>query len=112
MYLDHAREVQFLRRTILTGAFKYSPRKDQVLPKDWLNVFQTMINFVSTLVCIGYGFEDIHVNNVVRQWLELTSDRCLEIVDPMRDAVPSDFRHLAPQILLRRMKTGPYLKAI
>jgi hypothetical protein len=27
MYLDHAKEVQFLRRTTLSGAFKYSPRK-------------------------------------------------------------------------------------
>lgn len=71
-----------------------------------------MINYVSNLVCIGYSFEDIHVNNVVRRWLELTSDRRLEIVDPTRDVVPSDFRHLAPQILLRRVKAGPYLEAV
>jgi hypothetical protein len=112
MYLDHVREVQFLRRTTLSGAFKYSPRKDQVLPRNFLEVFQTMINYVSNLICIGYAFEDIHVNNVIRRWLELTADRRLEIVDPTRDTIPPDFRHLAPQILVRRMKAGPYLSAV
>jgi hypothetical protein len=112
MYLDHAKEVQFLRRTTLSGAFKYNPRKDQVLPKGFLGVFQTMINYVTNLISIGYGFEDIHVNEVVRRWLEMTPDRQLEIVDPSRDWAPSDFRHLSPQISVKRMKAGQYLTTL
>jgi hypothetical protein len=112
MYLDHAKEVQFLRRTTLSGAFKYSTYKDQVLPKGFLGVFQAMINYVTNLVAIGYGFEDVHVNDVVRRWLELTTDRRLEIVDPSRTLVPSDFRHLSPQVHLKQLKTGQYLGAL
>lgn len=109
IYLDHAKEVQFLRRTILSGAFKYSPRKDQVLPKGFLGVFQTMINYVTQLVSIGYGFEDVHVNETIRRWLEFTSERHLEIVDPSRTVIPPDFRHLSPQIRITRLKAGQYL---
>jgi hypothetical protein len=112
IYLDRAKEIQFLRRTILSGAFKYSPRKDQVLPKGFLGVFQAMINYVTNLISIGYGFEDIHVNDAVRRWLEVTSDRRLEIVDPSRNWIPSDFRHLSPQIDIKRLKAGEYLAGL
>jgi hypothetical protein len=71
-----------------------------------------MIDYVPNLISIGYGFEDIHVNDVVRRWLEMTADRRLEIVDPSRSLVPPDFRHLSPQIRLKRLKAGQYLSAL
>ena len=112
MYLDQAKQIQFLRRTILSGAFKYSPRKDQVLPKGFLGAFQTMINYVTRLVSVGYGFEDLHVNDAIRRWLELTNERHLEIVDPSRTLIPTDFRHLSPQIHLTQLKASQYLASL
>jgi hypothetical protein len=112
MYLDQAKEIQFLRRTILSGAFKYSARIDQVLPKGFMGVFQAMINYATNLVSIGYGFEDLHVNTVVRGWLEVASDRRLEIVDPSRKLVPPDLRHLSPQIVIKNAKAGEYLAGL
>lgn len=97
-YADEFFEMQFLRRSLLAGAYKFDEKHSQVLPHALLKQFSTNINFVSRLVCIGYGFGDLHINSVIRQWLELTSDRHLEIVNPGVTAVPSFLLHLASQV--------------
>jgi len=54
------------------------------------------------LVCIGYGFGDIHINGIIRRWLEISGDKRLEIVDPYINGIPSFILHLAPQITLTK----------
>ena len=71
VYADDEGEMQFLRRTLLAGAFKFDRRRSQVLPLRLLDHFRASINHVSTLICIGYGFGDAHINQVIREWLEL-----------------------------------------
>ena len=108
-YADDRGEMQFLRRSLLAGAFKFDARRDQVLPKSMLKHFQQNINFVTKLICIGYSFGDVHVNTVLREWLELSPDRRLEIIAPIEQSLPPFLSHLAPQVKIVRSTATEYL---
>ncbi|MEI1284326.1 hypothetical protein [Rhizobium aouanii] len=108
-YADEAGEMQFLRRSLLSGAYKFSVRSQQVLPKSMLKHFQTNLNFVTNLICIGYGFGDLHINAIIREWLEFTPDRRLEIVNPSIEGVPSFLLQLSPQVTLTKNDTSDFL---
>src|ERR1700691_3711211 len=43
-----------------------------------------------------------------RNWLELTEDRKIVIVDPGRKSLPAYFAHLAPQITVRQQTAGQF----
>ena len=109
VYADDADELQFLRRSLLTGAFKFDSRNSQVLPKRLLRHFSSYINSLRTLVCIGYGFGDSHINNVIRNWLEIGADRRIWVVDPNLEAIPPMLRHLAPQVELHSLNATDFL---
>ena len=109
IYADKMGEMQFLRRSLLAGAFKFDSRSTQVLPRRLLEHFQSYINFVQSLVCIGYGFGDNHINRVIREWLEFSNDRRLVIVDPIITSVPEPLLHLALQIELYNTSGTDYL---
>ena len=104
--------MQFLRRSLLAGAYKFDPRHSQVIPNELLNYFSTYLNYLTTLVCIGYGFGDQHINQVIRDWLEFSSERHLTIVDPKVTHVPKEFLHLAPQVDLVASDCTDYLDQI
>lgn len=74
-----------------------------------LKHFRVHLNFVTNLVCIGYGLGDLHINAVIREWLEFTPDRRLEIVDPFIDNVPAFLLHLSPQVTLTKSDTTDFL---
>lgn len=99
-YADDDGEMQFLRRSLLAGAFKFDSRQSQVLPMVFLKHFRSYLNHVATLVCIGYGFGDAHINQAIRRWLEFSAERRLEIVGPEAKSVPASLLHLSPQIVL------------
>jgi hypothetical protein len=111
-YADQSGEMQFLRRSLLAGAYKFDTRRSQVLPHAILRQFEVNINFVSRLVCVGYGFGDLHINSVIRQWLEFTSARHLEIVNPTITEIPSFLLHLAPQITLVASGAADYFDSV
>lgn len=111
-YADASGEMQFLRRTILSGAFKFDKHRDQVLPKRVLDHFRYNLLIVSDLICMGYGFSDPHINNVIREWLEWSAERTLKVVDPAITAVPGPFMHLTPQIELHSVKAVDYLDRV
>lgn len=100
--------MQFLRRTLLSGAFKFDGRHTQVMPQRMLAHFKANINYISKLICIGYGFADIHINQVFREWLEFRDGRQLEIVGPGLSSIPSCLLHLAPQVRLVDNKASEY----
>jgi hypothetical protein len=108
-YADDQGLMQFLRRSLLAGAFKFDARGCQVLPKSMLKHFRENLNFVTNLVCIGYGFGDVHVNTVLREWLELSPGRRIEIVSPDAQDVPSFLLHLSPQVTLTPLSATEYL---
>lgn len=108
-YADEDGEMQFLRRTLLAGAYKFDARHSQVLPFRFLDHFRASINRVTTLISIGYGFGDSHINQVMRDWLEFSGERRLIIVGPSASSVPSTFLHVAPQVDLEASTASDYL---
>ncbi len=111
-YADDEGEMQFLRRTLLACAFKFDSRRRQVLPLRFLDHFRASINHVSVLICIGYGFGDAHINQVIREWLEFKADRKLEVVVPGTQHIPPFLLHLAPQVVLRASTATEYLDLV
>ena len=110
-YADDQGEMQFLRRSLLAGAYKFDEREQQVLPQRMLSHFEQNINFVTNLVCIGYGFGDLHINSILRRWLEFSAQRRLEIVDPFAKGIPSFLLHLSPQVTVTNSDATDYLDA-
>jgi hypothetical protein len=108
-YMDEEGDMQFLRRTLLAGAYKFDPRMPKVLPQRMLKHFRENLNFVSNLVCIGYGFGDSHINTTIRQWLQFTTHRHLEIVAPVDQPIPAELLHLAPQVTITKSTATDYL---
>ena len=108
-YADEMGEMQFLRRSLLAGAYKFNPKSDQVLPRPLLKHFGSYINYLQSLICIGYNFGDSHINKVMREWLEFSGDRRLVIVDPNVTSVSKEFLHVAPQISLQSSTATDYL---
>jgi hypothetical protein len=109
-YADETGEMQFLRKTILSGAYKFDRRKTQVLPPSILNQFRIFLNRVSRLVCIGYGCGDTHINQVLREWLEFSGDRKLELVGPGTKTCPPFAGHVASQVILKDEFATDYLE--
>lgn len=108
-YADEDGVMRFLRRSLLAGAFKFDKRFSQVLPELLLNQFRQHLNYVSRLICIGYGFGDVHINDAISRWLELTGDRRLEIVGPHAGNLPGFLMHLSPQVTLHDQRATDYL---
>ena len=81
----------------------------QVLPRPLLKHFRSYVNYLQSLVCIGYGFGDSHINQVMREWLEFSADRRLVIVRPDATSVPEGFLHVAPQVELQPSTATDYL---
>ncbi|MBO4228396.1 hypothetical protein [Bradyrhizobium neotropicale] len=102
--------MQFLGRTILSGAYKFDKRSTQVLPPAILNQFRTHLLRVSHLICIGDGCGDAHINQILREWLEFSGDRKLELVGPGRKTCPSFIGHLSSQVILKDELATDYLE--
>ena len=101
--------MQFLRRSLLSGAYKFDKRHSQVIPNELLEHFQSNLNHLKNLVCIGYGFGDYHINQIVRDWLGFSGDRHLIIVGPQAKQIPEIFLHLATQVELVALDCTSYL---
>lgn len=108
-YADFDHIAQFLRRTLLAGAFKFDDRHDQVLPTRMLGVLTGNLLQLSRLISIGYSFGDDHINRAVREWLEIDRHKKLIIVDPYAESLPTSLQHLAPQIKVVAMRATEYL---
>jgi hypothetical protein len=95
---------------LLAGAFKFDKAHTQVIPHKLLGYFQSYLNYVRRLICIGYGFGDIHINNVLRSWLEFARDREIEIVRPGAKCIPDFLLHLSPQVTVANSTASDYLE--
>lgn len=111
-YTDVGNEVQFLRRTLLSGAYKFNERMSQVLPKSLLKHFESNLYNVDKLVCIGYGFGDDHINRILRKWIDSDEKKTIEIVNPGIFEIPSFLLHVPLQINLVKSGMSDYLDKI
>lgn len=102
IYLDENKDMQFLRRTLLSGAHKFIDKDSQLAPIEFIEIFKNNLNYSSLIYSVGYSFSDLHVNKVFIEWLERNSERKLVIVDPTAK-IPFGFDHLISQISLERI---------
>lgn len=109
-YADEGYEMQFLRRSIMAGAYKFTDHHSQVLPKKFLEHFGARLNNVSTLICVGYGFGDIHINNILRTWADRSASRLIRIVAPGAKEVPTFLAHMPMQVDLVDASTTEFLE--
>jgi hypothetical protein len=107
---DASGNLQFLRRSILAGSFKFDERSAQTLPKVFLPLFRRYLLEVNELMSIGYGFGDRHINDALRAWLEQDAARQLLIVDPARSTPPPDMLHVPDQLVILRSTATDFLE--
>ena len=113
LYFDESGRLQFLRHSIVTGAFKFDRKYHQVLPLPMLEAFRNYIRSVSKLVTIGYSFGDVHINLIIRNWVEMSREHQVVIIDPRASAeVPSVLLHAAPQVDLRKITARDFFGSL
>ncbi len=84
---DSSGELQFLRRSLLSGGHKFKGKFEQIAPVALFDAFKSRINNVQELVVIGYGFGDEHVNEVIVKWIESPQNQ-LTICNPYCEEIP------------------------
>jgi hypothetical protein len=109
---DSNDEMHFLRRTLLSGSYKFDPRGTQTLPLNYINHFKSYIVQLTNLTCIGYSFGDSHIDKIIKEWLEGNLERKLTIVNPGLSKIPSFLLHLQSQLTLITLGTTDYLDSI
>lgn len=99
---DSNNVAQFFDRSLVTGAFKFQSSSGKKALKVMYERFKSAIYGVQELICVGYGFGDLHVNEVLAKWLCSSNSNRLIIVDPFCSRVPPFLLHLKRQIELQQ----------
>jgi hypothetical protein len=81
-------EMQFFRRSLLSGAHKFKGHCEQVAPVALYEEFKRRLSGTIELYVIGYGFGDAHINDVLASWIQRPESR-INIYDPYRESVPT-----------------------
>jgi hypothetical protein len=98
VYEDENGEINFLRKSLLSGAHKFSNKISQIAPSEFLSLFKGNLNYASELICIGYSFGDKHIDDQIIEWMSFLKSRRLTIVNPGISHSPDRFKHLAGQV--------------
>jgi len=96
---DKDGEIQFLRRSLLSGAHKFKKTFDQIAPLAFFEEFKNRMKTITELDVIGYGFGDNHINEVLRLWAE-SGVVSLNIYDPYRKSIPSFLNDVADRVYI------------
>jgi hypothetical protein len=94
---DDNNELQFLRRSLLSGAHKFQNRFEQIAPKALFEIFKKILDNLNELIIIGYGFGDIHINDVLRSWI-IEESHTMIIYDPHREKIPEFLANNSNQV--------------
>lgn len=111
-FADFDGEMQFLRRTLLAGEYKFDNRISSNTPPELLKVFGEALTAVYKLIIIGYGFEDKHINGIIIDWLRTRLGKRVLIVDPFRESIPECLMEYAPVVTIKRKPTTEWLDTI
>lgn len=98
IYEDKDGEIQFLRKSLLSGAHKFTKKLSQIAPPEFLPLFQGNLNYAHELICIGYSFGDKHIDDQIVDWLSFSATRKLTIVNPGIKVCPERMKHLSGQV--------------
>lgn len=108
---DSSGELQFLRRSLLSGGHKFKGKFEQIAPIALFDAFKNRINNISELVVIGYGFGDEHVNEVMLNWLESTNNQ-ITISNPYCEEIPSFLKVYQAQVKIVKKGLTDYFLSI
>ncbi|MGL5452280.1 hypothetical protein [Aeromonas veronii] len=108
---DSSGELQFLRRSLLSGGHKFKGEFEQIAPVALFDAFKSRINNVQELVVIGYGFGDEHVNEVMLQWLS-NSNNQLTISNPYCEEIPTFLKDYQSQVQIVKKGLTDYLLTV
>ncbi|MGL6006090.1 hypothetical protein [Aeromonas sobria] len=98
VYEEMNGEIQFLRKSLLSGAHKFTKKMSQIAPPEFLSLFRGNLNYVDELICIGYSFGDKHIDDHMVDWLSFSATRKLTIVNPGINTCPERMKHLSWQV--------------
>ncbi|MEI7345919.1 hypothetical protein [Dickeya chrysanthemi] len=99
---DDSGQIQFLRRSLLTGGHKFSEKFEQIAPKELFEEFRSKIQSIRELIIVGYSFGDEHVNVVLANWLNISGTK-LVICDPNRTEIPDFIANKSSQVEIRNI---------
>jgi hypothetical protein len=108
---DSSGELQFLRRSLLSGGYKFKDTFEQIAPIALFEAFKKRINKVQELVVIGYGFGDEHVNNVLLKWMG-NAQSVLTICNPYCEEIPEFLNGFESQVKIVKKGMTDYLLSI
>lgn len=108
---DSFGELQFLRRSLLSGGHKFKGKFEQIAPVALFDAFKSRINNVQELVVIGYGFGDEHVNEVMLKWLS-NSNNQLTISNPYCVEIPDFLKNNQTQVQILKKGLTDYLLSV
>ncbi|WP_449101220.1 hypothetical protein [Pseudomonas veronii] len=106
---DKDGEIQFLRRSLLSGAHKFKGDFDQIAPIAFFEEFKNRMEAITELDVIGYGFGDHHVNEVLQQWLE-APNVSINIYDPYCKSIPSALSGSAGRVCIMNFGLTDYFQ--
>lgn len=101
-FIDYDGKTQFLRRTLLSGEYKFSNKISQNTPPELLEMFKQSLDYIDKLIIVGYGFCDTHINEIVENWMNSGYGKIV-IIDPNIKTIP---------VFLQRFKSKISIKNI
>jgi hypothetical protein len=107
---DDVGVMQFLRRTLVAGGFKFDGRAQYNAPGELVEFFGRKLEDFDELVVIGYGWADRHINVPIEQWLANGVRRRLTIVNPA--GLPNSAQHLAASTTVVAVTAADYLASL
>lgn len=96
---DENGEIQFLRRSLLSGGHKFELEMSQIAPVAYLDIFKKSILSVHELTVIGYSFGDSHINSVLVEWLG-GRGKTVIIFDPYLQEVPECIKEFSHKVTI------------
>lgn len=102
-------EMQFLRRSLLSGAHKFQTSFEQIAPLVFFEQFKTRLGFVNELDVIGCGFADDHISAVLKDWVSRPAS-VMTVFDPNLRSVPKPLASHATQIRIVNCGLTQYLR--
>lgn len=110
VYEDEKGEIQFLRKSLLSGAHKFTKKLSQIAPSEFLSLFKGNLNYADELICIGYSFGDRHIDDQIIEWMSFLGSRKLAIVNPTIATCPDKLKHLTGQVECMQIGASVYFR--
>ncbi|EPC03242.1 hypothetical protein L861_23315 [Litchfieldella anticariensis FP35 = DSM 16096] len=108
IYEDEDGEIQFLRKSLLSGTHKFTKKLSQIAPSEFLSLFKGNLNYARELICVGYSFGDKHIDDQIADWLSFSATRKLTIINPGINVCPEGMKHLSGQVECKPVGTADY----